>query len=171
MIALLFLACADSSAPDLAFRVARSELDLGRAEWSTIELPSADLSILNLSEQTLLVTPLGFDGDGAGALVWREFADYTEVFAGDTVTLIVTLSSDPDDWVGGVFSSTLRVEVGAAWNDPSDFDLELQWIEERLTIPVSYELDCDLDDDGVDAPACGGADCDDDPLVISGTCP
>lgn len=166
MIALLF-GCADESAPDLAFRVARPELDLGRVEWSALELPTDALSILNLSEQELLITPLGFEGDGADALVWRDFADFTPVFPGDTLDLTVTLATE--GWVGGAFAPTLRVNVGAAWNDPSDFDLELQWIEQDLEIPVSYELDCDLDDDGQDAPACGGTDCDDDPALA--TCP
>jgi hypothetical protein len=162
VIALALASCgAQGPAPKLAYRVARTEIDLGDTWWTTPEIPAVPLSILNLSEQTLLVTPLRFDGEGAGPLTWRDFLDYTEVRPGDSASVWLTLAADGTGWRSGAGAAELVVEVGVAWNDPADFDVAPQWFGDELVVPVSYTIDCDLDDDGLDAAFCGGDDCDD----------
>lgn len=170
MIALAALAACGTDGPDprLKFRVARSELTLGEVWWNTAEIPVAPLSLLNLSEQSLLVTPLRYDGPGAGPLVWRDYADFTEVRPGESTTIFVTLAPDGTGWATGAGAADLVVEVGIAWNDPSDFDLAPEWFHEDLTVPVTYALDCDLDGDGDEAAFCGGPDCDDDGVAVTG---
>lgn len=159
LLLLLGPACSKASDPEIVYRVARDEIVIGSAAWDIYPLPTGSLSILNLSEQTLLITPLSLDGEGGELLGWSEFPDYTEVRPSDSISILVSPVEDRTLWTSGSFSPVLTVEVGAAWNDPSDFAQAPEWFEDRLEVPVLFSLDCDLDDDGEESAACGGSDC------------
>lgn len=160
VLSMFPLGCTKAEEPVLTYLVARPELDLRRTEWTTPDedVPVDTLSILNLGEQAILVTPIRLEGEGAEMVQWRDFLDFTEVRAGDSVSVPVTLVPERQAWSTGSWTVQLEAVIGAVWNDPSDFDLELVWFEDQVVVPVTFELDCDLDDDGLDAVACGGPD-------------
>ena len=146
--------------PDLVYEVARLELDLGQVAWTVPSVPVDTLSILNLSSQALLITPLALEGEGSEVLSWS-FSDYTEVLPGYSASIPIRPVEDRTLWSSGQFDAELLVEVGAAWNDPSDFDVAPVWFEDQVRATVTVTLRCDVDGDGIEAAACGGSDCDD----------
>jgi hypothetical protein len=115
------------------------------------------------------------DLDVAARLVVTDMTPLTEISPGQTKALQVTLDDRTWRWATGAFEATIPLGLDYLWNgqavgepDPGD-EAVPQKVSGRVDLHVAFSMDCDLDDDGVDAVACGGQDCDDqDEAVLPG---
>lgn len=166
---LLAPACVEPHRPEIAYELAREALALGEASYQDVP-PSAALSILNIGDADLVVTAKDVSGEGSDLLELPLDADFLTLATGTSVSIEVTLSKDASNWTTrNDFTSELILEIGSFWDDPTAWGESPEWDSVDVSVPITFELLCDLDGDGFDADACAGEDCDDeDPLVWPG---
>jgi len=132
---------------------------------------SATVTVANTGEGPLTLSALTLQPAPSG-LSWNIPVELPSELAPGAV-VVARLQGDVGDWSGGELqvSAVAEQQVLGCGSDVAEVDLsELVPVTvSRRPQPTDPTPDCDLDDDGFDDVACGGADCDDtDPAVQPG---
>jgi hypothetical protein len=137
-------------------------------EATYLEVPQyASFILENQGASTLYVTLADPEGDGGDLLV-VDLQAFSELLPGQRMPLEVTL--DPRTWLWdtGTYAPKVLLEVRYFFSGQTKEEPETPSTTEApkpvadvVDLTVNYTIDCDLDDDGFDAIACGGEDCDD----------
>ena len=181
---LLLAACASDTepfAPQLQIRVpgdvngdAVADLALpstvrdGEAASRTIELENVGASVIWVS--TSLPT-----GEGAERLD-VDLAPFTTIAPEQRWPVTIRLTPSRVQWATGAWEPTLALEARYLFSGQAVDEPEVPPVNENpdpqavvYNVRVTYDIDCDLDGDGVDAFACAGQDCnDDDDAILPG---
>jgi hypothetical protein len=123
--------------------------------------------IENLGADTLYVSTDPPTGDGAD-LVVIGLEPHTALAPGQRDLIEVSLDPRTWRWKSGTYTPTMKLEAGYFFSgqeadEPESPSTTVAPTFERTVYDlfVSFTIDCDDDDDGVDAIECGGPDCDD----------
>lgn len=144
-------------------------LDLGTVTYADSVFPSATVLLANGSQDTLYVTPGLPDGTEGADLLTASLDPYTTVLPAQRRALDVRLRTQFTSWSTGTYEVSFPYEItyfffgqrpDQGGSIPVGGDAPTR-TGEIVDVTVRFAIDCDLDDDGVDAAACGGADCDD----------
>jgi hypothetical protein len=122
--------------------------------------------IKNDSLVEVFATPIGFQGDSANLLTVRDGEDIA-VLPGKTLLLDVSYQPIAEQWQHGEYTAELALEIGWFNSDikgpaavrrreAGDSFRSSEWVT-----TITFEWDCDVDNDGYLADACGQDDCND----------
>ena len=162
------LGCPQEETKTPMFKLSNATVDLGDISHTDLELPLSALSILNQDSAALHITLDDVTGEGAD-LLFVGFSGYTAVAPQQAATIYLSVSTDVENWSSGSYEAELKVEVGKFIQD-EDGDtgamVTSEWVDTTITIPVTFSINCDDDNDGIEADVCGGEDCDDEEDTI-----
>lgn len=117
--------------------------------------------------------PVRPDNTNGSDWVRVNMTPHTMLLPGQRELVEVTLDPRSWRWVTGSYTPTLTLSAGYFFSgqdasEPETVSLTKppRWIATPYDLFVSFEIDCDLDDDGEDSTECGGADCMDDLATV-----
>lgn len=160
-----------SSAPTVA--VYPPELTLKPSAWTDTTSTWTTVAVLNETFFTLDVSQVELTGEGAKFLEYQIVGDEDALVLRESLLLRVRIIPPSQDvlegWSSNTFTAQLKFTVGGSGAiDPETGQPDPAGRQEvKHEVPISFELECDLDRDGFDAEACGGLDCDDRLILVN----
>jgi len=131
-----------------------------------------DIRISNRNGHFLYATVTGIEGT---ELLTHDLEAYARIRADDSRYLNIAI--DPRQWRWGTsekIDAKVTVQIGYFFQgqrpgDPDNLSpgKTPEWVTESFDIPVSFEINCDADNDGYDSAQCSGLDCDDNNADIN----
>lgn len=178
---LALAACApdrEPFAPQLQIRVpgdvngdAVADLALGGTA-RTDEPASRSIELENVGASVIWVSTSLPSGDGAQRLE-VDLAPFTAIAPEQRWPVTIRLTSSRIQWATGAWEPTLALEARYLFSGQAVDEPEVPPVNENpepqavvYNVKVTYDIDCDIDGDGVDAFVCAGQDCNDDDDAI-----
>lgn len=166
-------ACGEPTAPyplsNVTLDPSPAVVDLGRVTYTDPTMPSETIVLANgTSDALYLAAGTGVETPNA-SLLSVDLRPYTRVTAQQRWPISVSIARPATNWTSGAYTVVFPLEVtyfffgqrpGEGGEIPVGGATPTR-TGELVDITVKFELDCDLDEDGVDAIECGGTDCDD----------
>jgi len=125
---------------------------------------AARVSLENVGNDTLFASVTNTSGEAAHVLE-TNLAPFTPISPGQTEVFDVSVQDEPWRWSTSTLEASIDLHVGYFFSGQSASSGESvsesqapEFISNTYPLPVEVSLDCDLDDDGVDATACSGDD-------------
>jgi hypothetical protein len=153
-LALLTLLCACSDEPEQAsVRAEPSSVNFGRVPWPELAGRWAEVEGHNTGPTTLRLESASVEG--ADFVV--ELPARRELAAGAALSFVLRPEGEAP-LRAGRWTARLEVELQSSSEE----------LRRELSVPLTLQLDCDLDGDHDEALLCGGGDCaEDDPQLSS----
>ncbi len=167
-VLLALVACAPSEPHPVFAELEVNEITLPPAQHIAPS-PSASFKVENTGASTLYVTAATSLSTGAGReLLVTDLNAYTPVSPGQRIPVKISLDPRKELWDDGSFTVQFKLDVRYYFSGQADDEPEPigagalpEVIADIRDLTVNFTIDCDLDNDGVEAAACGGDDCDD----------
>jgi hypothetical protein len=145
----------------------QAELDLGTISYLAPDEGKATIEVENVGASVLYISTSEPSGEGFD-LVDVDLVPFTDLTPGQRWPIDVRVTPRVWRWGTGTYAPTLALEARFFFSGQSPDEPERPSSQEPPTpsvavfeVAVSFTLDCDDDDDGHDATACAGDDCDD----------
>lgn len=179
ILSALLVGCTEPGPTKLDYILSNESVDLGVVTYDEDALPEWAVTVQNNMAVILTMSATAITGSPEDIVVFKSGAEpLVQVEPGETGSVYIAVSGTRmSSWTDGDFQWSLALAMSAdvpvqssTITDTAAYGAPTERVSESLTVPITLEIECDIDGDGVEAAACeaSGGDCDDRSTVVYG---